>query len=81
MKELPIFTAALELEAPWYIKKVYFEGTGTSKKLHIEVAHKRRTKFEYDGDSYPVYDHQDRKWKHLNFFQHECYLYVSARLS
>lgn len=78
MDELPIFTAALELEAPWYIKKVYFEGTGTGKKLHIEVAHKRRTKFEYDGDSYPVYDHQDRKWKHLNFFQHECYLYGSV---
>ena len=36
MDELPIFTAALELEAPWYIKKVYFEGTGTSKKLHID---------------------------------------------
>lgn len=44
-------------------------------RLFIEVAHKRRTKFEYNGVSYPVYDHQKRRWRHLNFFQHECYLY------
>jgi transposase len=75
MDELPIFTAALGIEAPWYIKRVYFEMEDDQSRLFIEVAHKRRTKFEYQGNSYPVYDHQKRRWRHLNFFQHECYLY------
>lgn len=74
MEELPIFTAALGLENPWYIKRVYFKEEDGSKKLYIEVAHTRRTKFAYDGAMCPVYDHQSRSWRHLNFFQHECYL-------
>lgn len=74
MEELPIFTAALGLENPWYIKKVYFKKEDSTKKLYIEVAHTRRTKFAYDGEMCPVYDHQHRSWRHLNFFQHECYL-------
>lgn len=76
MKELPIFTAALGLEAPWYIKEVSFEGKGKDKKLHIYLDHERRVKFEYDSKKYPVYDHQERTWKHLNFFQHECQLHA-----
>lgn len=76
MSELPIFTAALELEEPWFIKKVYFEGQGKDKKLHIEVDHKSRVKFEFESESYPVYDHQERVWRHLNFFQHQCYLHA-----
>ncbi len=75
MEKLPIFTAALGISAPWYIKHVYFEEIDNCHRLFIEVAHKRRTKFEYDGVSCPVYDHQKRRWRYLNFFQHECYLY------
>lgn len=76
MKELEIFTIALELSSPWYVEKVYFEGEGTEKKLHIEVGHEKRFKFEYESEKYGVYDHQERIWKHLNFFQHECYLHA-----
>ena len=75
MDELPIFTAALGIEAPWYIKRVYFETVDEQSQLFIEVAHTRRTRFECQGEKYPVYDHQKRRWRHLNFFQHECYLY------
>ncbi|MFM8488825.1 MAG: transposase, partial [Bacteroidota bacterium] len=75
MDELPIFTAALGIEAPWYIKRVYFETVDAQSQLFIEVAHRRRTRFECQGEKYPVYDHQKRRWRHLNFFQHECYLY------
>ncbi len=76
MNELPIFTAALGLENPWFVKEVYFEGQGGDKKLHIHVDHKERVKFEYESKKYPVYDHQERTWKHLNFFQHECHLHA-----
>lgn len=76
MNELPIFTAALGLESPWFIKEIFFEGKGEGKKLHIHLDHKRLVKFEYESKKYPVYDHQERTWKHLNFFQHECYLHA-----
>lgn len=76
MKELSIFTAALELESPWYVEEVYFEGEGKEKKLHIHVGHEKGVKFEYESKKYSIYDHQKRTWKHLNFFQHECQLHV-----
>jgi transposase len=78
MEELPIFTAALELKSPWFIERVYFKVEEGHKRLYIEVGHDRRTKFEYEGEKCPVYDHQDRRWRHLNFFQHECYLLCSV---
>lgn len=76
MKEIPIFTAALDIKSPWYIKDVYFEEEGTEKVLHIFVDHKRLAKFKYESIDYSVYDHQERTWKHLNFFQHKCYLHA-----
>jgi len=76
MKDIAIFTAALELESPWFIREVKFEMIDKKKELHIYVDHLKRKKFEYDGESYPVYDHQERMWRHLRFFQHDCYLHA-----
>ena len=75
--ELPIFTAALGLEAPWFVRSVSFSQQEDGQKvLHIEVDHTPRSKFSYEQISYPVYDHQPRSWRHLNFFQHHCYLHA-----
>ncbi|MEY3270063.1 MAG: hypothetical protein RIS89_159 [Bacteroidota bacterium] len=52
MNELPIFTAALGIESPWYIKQVYFEEIDSCSQLFIEVAHTRRTKFKCQGAYY-----------------------------
>lgn len=76
MEKLDIFTTALELSSPWYVENVYFKEEGKEKILHIEVAHEKRVKFEYESERYGVYDHQERTWKHLNFFQHQCYLHA-----
>jgi len=76
MEELPIFTAALELESPWFIKEIAFKGSGKDKQLHIYVSHKRGVKFEYESELCSVHDHQERTWRHLNFFQHECHLHA-----
>jgi hypothetical protein len=47
----------------------------SGKKLHMYVEHNQGARFEYEGQSYPVYDYQDRTWRHLNFFEHTCYLH------
>ena len=75
-KELPIFTAALDLSPPWFIREVSFTNEGKDKVLHIFVDHEPGKKFEYDGDHYSVYDHHQRTWQHLNFFQHRCHLHA-----
>ena len=77
MNDLSIFTSGLGLATPWYIKQAYFKEESDKRKLFIEVAHLRRTKFMYEDELCPVYDHQQRIWRHLNFFEHECYLYGS----
>jgi transposase len=75
--ELPIFTAALGIEEPWFVRSVKFSQQEDGQKvLHIEVDHTARSLFAYEETSYPVYDHQPRSWRHLNFFQHHCYLHA-----
>ena len=78
MESKELFAEALELKRPWYIKKVYFKGEGSQKILHIDIGHTKRTKFKYDAEEFPVYDHQERTWRHLNFFQHECHINASV---
>jgi len=74
MTDLEIFTAALDLEKPWQVEEVYFETDGKDKILRLKIGYKKGSKFDYDGEKYSVYDHQQRTWRHLDFFQHECYL-------
>ena len=73
-----LFTAALQLQKPWYVERVEFEkgpGRGT-KELHIYLKHLPRVKFSVEEEEYSVYDHQERVWRHLNFFEHECYIHA-----
>lgn len=72
-----IFSQALGLAEPWYIKSVSFspdEASSSSQILSIDIGIKSGSRFEYKGKEYAVYDHQSRRWRHLNFFQHTCYL-------
>jgi len=72
-----LFTAALGLQSPWRISSVEFRANRDSsidQELHLTISHEAGAKFEVDGHHYPVYDHQDREWRHLNFFEHTCYL-------
>jgi len=83
MVETPeIFQKAIGLATPWYIKEVRF--IAEEKRLDIYVDFIKGTKFAYretpeSGDvvagEYPVYDTTEKIWRHLNFFQHECYLH------
>lgn len=77
MKDTTLFTAALGLKQPWFIKSVELKTTtSANQELHIEVDHEKGVKFAYDGKMCSVYDHQPRTWRHLRFFQHDCYLHA-----
>lgn len=72
-----IFAAALGITEPWYVESVEFNSE--AKKLEIHLNFKKGSKFPFfneDGsiESNSAYDTVEKRWRHLNFFQHECYL-------
>jgi transposase len=69
-----IFAAALGVESPWFVESVSFDSE--HKRLDIRLAFKRGSRFEVDGAQCPVHDTVEKSWRHLNFFQHECYLHA-----
>lgn len=78
-----LFQKAIGLTSPWYVSHVDFNAE--SKKLDIYVDFEKGAKFTYeekDGDGtiiiagkYGAYDTTKKTWRHLNFFEHECYLH------
>lgn len=72
MNSKKIFELALHLESPWTISDVKFD----NGELHIYLSYTQGFYKDSKGRS-SVYDHVDRSWRHLNFFQHKCYLHCS----
>ena len=77
MNSEKIFELALGLSAPWYVSKIELEDSSSTKRLHITLDYKRGHFIDKDGKS-TVHDRVDRKWRHLNFFEHECYLHCKV---
>jgi len=71
-----LFEAALGIVKPWYVTGVDFDAA--KKTLTIGVDFVAGTKFSAPGvaGSHPVHDTQTKRLRHLNFFQHECFLEV-----
>jgi len=83
MDNSQLFTQALGLESPWYVKGLQFNESDTTgkKELHIEVEFQRGSKFpcSVDGCSYTglsVHDTREKVWRHMNFFEHRCYIHA-----
>jgi hypothetical protein len=71
-----LFAAALGLEKPWYVKDVRFDAG--KRLLTVVIDFTKGGRFPYEGTEgrHPVHDTQTKRYRHLNFFQHECYLEV-----
>lgn len=70
-----IFSIALGLGEPWYVREVVFDKS--KQQLDIYLAFKKGYLFKMeDGGTNTAYDTVERSWEHLNFFQHKCYLHA-----
>lgn len=81
MDQNMLFTMALGLAQPWKVVRSGLEdGGGGSKFLYvdIEVEAGARMPCPDCGGSCALYDHEVKRWRHLNFWQHPTYL--SARV-
>lgn len=76
-----LFGTAIGLTAPWHIAKIEYEHNEKSpwiSVLHLYLDYDPGHNFrDITGKICPIYDHVTRKWRHLNFFQHECYIYAN----
>ncbi|MFH1249495.1 MAG: ISL3 family transposase [bacterium] len=74
-----LFETALSIHEPWYVKGLTFDEE--KKQLNIHIDFKRGSRFYYTDDNsgqegyYTIHDTIEKQWRHLNFFEHECYLY------
>jgi transposase len=80
MNSKEIFSIALGLQSPWQIQGVELQTSSDNKKsLHIELSFERGSKFKDEKEILcSVHDTQERTWRHLNFFEHECYLHCKV---
>jgi transposase len=64
------------LPKPWYARGVDFDAA--RKVLTIGIDFVTGSRFLASGveGAHPVHDMQTKRLRHLNFFQHECYLEV-----
>src|SRR6202007_683226 len=76
MSQTQLFEAALGIKAPWYVQGIDFDAA--RRELTIAVDFVAGSRFAYPGvaGEHPVHDTQIKRLRHLNFFQHECYLEV-----
>lgn len=71
-----LFEAALGIASPWYINGVEFDAA--QKTLSIAVDFVAGSRFSVPGveGAHPAHDTVTKRYRHLNFFQHECHLEV-----
>lgn len=71
-----LFEAALGIESPWFVNAVQFDAA--AKVLTIEIDFRSGSRFAVPDQAgqHPVHDTVTKQYRHLNFFQHECYLKV-----
>ncbi len=73
-----LFEAALGLSTPWYIEGINFDKE--NRKLNIKINFKKGSFFDYidketgEVEQCKAYDTKEKTWRHLNFFEHECFL-------
>ena len=71
-----LFETALGIGAPWFVAQTDFNAQ--ARTLTIRVDFTAGTRFAVSGlaGEHPVHDTVSKRYRHLNFFQHECFLEV-----
>jgi len=80
MNSIELIRQALNLPQCWKIVSMEFEGKESQRKsLHISICYTGQNKFTSEnGNEYSIYDSIDRTFRHLNFFQHKCYIHCKV---
>lgn len=75
MADNELFTKALSLEKPWYVKEVKFDTSGKRLDLYIERT-SELLPCPICGKPCTDYDSLEREWRYLDFFQYEAHIHA-----
>ncbi|MCF6355452.1 MAG: ISL3 family transposase [Candidatus Polarisedimenticolaceae bacterium] len=80
MNSSEIFALALGLNGPWEISNVEMKTSDDLvKELHLHIGLKADAVFhDKDGSACKIHDTKAKKWRHMNFFEHHCYIHCSV---
>ena len=71
-----LFETALGISAPWFVTGTDFNAQARTLTIRVDfVSGSRFAVAGVDGE-HPVHDTVSKRFRHLNFFQHECFLEV-----
>ena len=71
-----LFEVALGISQPWFVQSIGFDQTKRVLTIGVDfVAGSRFAHPDAQGE-HPVHDTRQQRYRHLNFFEHECYLEV-----
>lgn len=77
MKETELIQIALMLTPPWKVAGCQFDINQKLLDIHLDFAKGSRFSCPTCGQSdCAVHDTDQKSWRHLNFFQHETYMYA-----
>lgn len=72
---------ALNVTEPWFVTDLKFDIE--AKRLDVYIDFKKGSSFNYKEQNsseeftdLKVHDTKDKRWRHLNFFEHECYIHA-----
>jgi len=71
-----LFEAALGISAPWYVAGADFDAQARTLTIRVDFAKGSRFAVADTAGEHPVHDTVSKRYRHLNFFQHECFLEV-----
>ncbi len=69
-----LFAAALGISEPWYVRGVDFDAAQKSLTIDLDFTAGSRFAHPEAAGQHPVHDTEVKRYRHLNFFQHECFL-------
>lgn len=77
MNKEELFTKALGIESPWFVKRLEFNES--LQRLELWVEFTKGSTFPSPDPSVPgafkAYDTVPKTWRHWDFFQHECLIH------
>lgn len=78
MDDNQILTLGLGLQAPWKLANQQLDTSVSPHRLDLYVDAERGALYPCPecGTACPAHDFADKTWRHLNFFQHHCYLHA-----
>jgi len=73
-----LFETAPGVSAPWFVQGVDFDAAAKTLTVQIDFVAGGRFPHPQAAGVHPVHDTVTKRYRHLNFFQHDCSLEVRA---